>query len=71
MAPFNNVLAVVQDKSEAAQVLAKAKALTQAPKAGAVHVVRVVYEGIADLNSKQIEGSTELNRRQGSRLPAP
>lgn len=63
MSDFKNILAVVQREEEAAHVLAKAKALTSLNASGAgasVHVVRVVYEGVADLNTKHIQSSHDL-----------
>lgn len=61
MSPFRSILTVVQDKQEAPTILSRAKALACAEgRSASVHAVRVVYEGVADLKIKQIEGSREL-----------
>ncbi len=58
---YKNVLVALQNLEDAGPVLSKATALCKSDSAD-VHfqVVRVVYEGLADLKSKYIDGSIEL-----------
>lgn len=59
MADFRNILAVMQENAEAPRLLNKLHRL-----AGSQHcdisVIRVVYEGLADLKSKHIDATADL-----------
>jgi universal stress protein E len=60
MESIDDILVVLgDDRGEAAVVLAKAGALAAATGAR-LHAVRVVYEGIADLNAAVIDASSDL-----------
>jgi universal stress protein E len=60
MESIDEILVVLgDDRGEAATVLGKARVLAAASGAR-VHAVRVVYEGIADLNASVIDASTDL-----------
>ncbi|MBV1904832.1 MAG: universal stress protein [Pseudomonadales bacterium] len=59
MRKIKNILVAVAESADTRFVLEKVEALAEASKAS-VHVVRVIYEGVADLKSRDIEGSVEL-----------
>ena len=59
MSSIRNILVAVNDESDAPYTLEKALRLAGATGAR-VHVVRVVYEGIADLSAAAIDGSRDL-----------
>ncbi|MFU8817199.1 MAG: universal stress protein [Pseudomonadales bacterium] len=60
MKTIDNILVVLgDDPDEASPVLDKARVLASATSAK-VHVVRIVYEGIADLNASAIDAATDL-----------
>lgn len=60
MESIDNVLVVLgDDRQQAALVLAKAQTLAAATGAR-LHAVRIVYEGIADLNASAIDAATDL-----------
>ncbi len=61
MATFSNIVAVVQNKEDAAVVLQRAAALsTSDTQVAAVHAVRVVYEAVADLPSHYVDVAHSL-----------
>ncbi len=57
---INNIVVAIQSFEDAKAILGKAALLSDADTR--VHVVRVVYESLADLSSKHVDGSTELKR---------
>jgi universal stress protein E len=59
MDSINNILVALSDTDDAPFVLEKVLALAKAAQAQ-VHVVRIVYEGIADLSIDDIEDSARL-----------
>jgi len=58
MQSVNNILVVVSD-ADARYVLEKAQILASASKAR-VHIVRIIYEGVADLSTSVIDDSIRL-----------
>jgi universal stress protein E len=56
---MRNILVALGSADDARYVLSKAAALAEANRAR-LHVVRVVYEGIADLSTSAIDGSVAL-----------
>jgi universal stress protein E len=59
MQSINNILVALADNDDAPYVLEKVQILAQA-SAATVHIVRVIYEGVADLSTSAIEDSTKL-----------
>ncbi|MGI9327603.1 MAG: universal stress protein [Pseudomonadales bacterium] len=63
MSSIANILAVVQHKNEAPRVIDRARKLAQSLEHPVnIHALRVVYESIADLSTRQIDQSTELKQ---------
>ncbi len=58
--PFQSVLAIIQEREDVQSVLHRSFAL--AAEQGAVHAVRVVYEGVADLTTQHVEQSQKLKK---------
>ncbi|XOV85092.1 MAG: universal stress protein [bacterium] len=60
---YRNILINLQDLEDARPVLAKAAALCKSePDQSHLQVIRVVYDGLADLKSKHIDASIELKK---------
>ena len=59
MQSINNILVVLSDAQDAPYVLEKVQVLATASNAK-VHVVRVIYEGVAELSTSAIEDSARL-----------
>ena len=59
MADFQNILAVMQENAEAPRLLNKLHRLAGDQKCD-ISVIRVVYEGLADLKSKHVDVAQEL-----------
>ncbi len=59
MADFQNILAVMQDNAEAPRLLNKLHRLAGAQNCD-ISVIRVVYEGLADLKSKHVDVTRDL-----------
>jgi universal stress protein E len=59
MSSIRNILVSVTDDSDAPYILEKAQRLAAATSAR-IHVVRVIYEGIADLSAAAIDASVDL-----------
>lgn len=59
MQSIDNILVVLSDTGDAPYVLEKVQILAAASSAK-VHVVRVIYEGVAELGTSVIEDSTKL-----------
>jgi hypothetical protein len=59
MRSIRNILVSVNDAADAPHTLEKAQRLAAASGAR-VHVVRVIYEGIADLGAATIDASRDL-----------
>ena len=59
MTDFHNILAVMQENAEAPRLLNKLHRLTGTQECD-ISVIRVVYEGLADLQSKRVEVSQDL-----------
>ncbi len=59
MQAFTNILAVLQEDQDTHQLLTKLHALSQGRECD-ISLIRVVYEGVADLNSKHIDASAGL-----------
>ncbi len=63
MTSIANILAVIQHKSEAPQVIGRARKLAESlDQPVKIYALRVVYESIADLSTRQIDQSTELKQ---------
>ena len=58
MSRFTNILAVLDDNAEASPLVQKLRALSGSDTD--IALIRVVYEGVADLTSKHIEVSAQL-----------
>ncbi len=59
MQAFTNILAVLQEDQDTHQLLTKLSALSRGRECD-ISLIRVVYEGVADLNSKHIDASAGL-----------
>ena len=59
MQSINNILVALADTDDAPYVLEKVQILAEA-SAATVHIVRVIYEGVAELSTSAIEDSTKL-----------
>ena len=59
MTDFHNILAVMQENAEAPRLLNKLHRLAGTQECD-ISVIRVVYEGLADLQSKRVEVSQDL-----------
>ena len=59
MQSINSILVVLSDTEDAPYVLEKVQVLAAASNAK-VHVVRVIYEGVAELGTSVVEDSTKL-----------
>ena len=60
MRECNNILLVVQSAEDAKSLLPKAKRLASIEEDATVHIIRVAYERLADLDVKDVEASAEL-----------